>query len=203
MTAQFYLASKSPRRGELLQQLGLRFEILTADIAETPAAGEIAADYALRIAVEKARAVLPLVQRGLPVLGADTDVVLDGKIIGKPRGREDAISMLLALSAREHVVYSAVALMHGARIETALSVTHVSFGEITPAMANAYWDTGEPEGKAGAYAIQGQGARFVKEIRGSYSGVVGLPLYETCELLKKFGIVLFANPESPIPNPGT
>ncbi|HVT35977.1 MAG TPA: nucleoside triphosphate pyrophosphatase [Nevskiaceae bacterium] len=180
-----YLASQSPRRAELLMQLGLRFEIVPAEVVEQPRPGETPAQYALRIAQDKARAGATHARVALPVLGADTDVVLDGKVLGKPRDAAHAIDMLLALSGRMHEVYSAVALMLGERDETALSVTRVEFGDITRAQAQAYWDSGEPRGKAGAYAIQGLGARFVRRIEGSYSGVVGLPLYETMELLQR------------------
>jgi len=188
MTPQFYLASRSPRRQELLLQLGLHFETLPADIPEQPQPGEAAADYALRMARGKARAAQLRAPRPLPVLGADTDVVLDGRILGKPRDRDDALHMLAALADREHEVYSAVAVAWGERLESALSVTRVRFGPITPALAAAYWASGEPADKAGAYGIQGLGARFVREIQGSYSGVVGLPLYETVQLLAACGI---------------
>ncbi|MDM4770035.1 nucleoside triphosphate pyrophosphatase [Solimonas sp. SE-A11] len=184
----FYLASRSPRRQELLRQLDLDFEVLPADIAEEPGSAEAPADYALRMAREKALAAQALAPRPLPVLGADTDVVLDGRILGKPRDRAHALELLGALADREHEVYSAVALVQGDRIETRLSVTRVRFGTVTPAAAAAYWDSGEPADKAGGYGIQGLGAQFVREIQGSYSGVVGLPLYETVELLGAFGV---------------
>ena len=183
--ASFYLASRSPRRAQLLDQLGLRFEILASDFAEQFQPGQTAADHVLAMARGKAHAAGA---RSLPVLGADTEVVLDSQILGKPAGREEAIAMLLRLAAREHVVYSGVAVAHQDRCKTALSVTTVSFGEISAAQAAAYWDTGEPSDKAGGYAIQGVGAMFVKQIRGSYSGVMGLPLFETCELLRSFGV---------------
>lgn len=188
MSLPFYLASQSPRRRELLSQLGYQFEIVAADIPEIPAAHEMPRDYALRIALEKARAGARNASKPLPVLGADTDVVLDGRILGKPADEADAVRMLRALSGRSHEVYSAVAIVLGTQTETALSVTEVQFGEVSEAAARAYWATGEPQGKAGAYAIQGLGAQFVRAIRGSYSGVVGLPLHETCDLLRRFGI---------------
>lgn len=184
----FYLASRSPRRQELLKQLGLIFEVLPADIPEEPGPAEAPADYALRMAREKALAAQALAPRPLPVLGADTDVVLDGRILGKPRDRAHALELLAALADREHEVYSAVALVQGERVATRLSVTRVRFGTVTPAAAAAYWDSGEPADKAGGYGIQGLGAQFVREIQGSYSGVVGLPLYETVELLGEFGV---------------
>jgi septum formation protein len=183
---QIYLASRSPRRQELLRQVGVRFEVVPADVAEQPQPGQSAADYATAVALAKARAARA--PQALPVLGADTDVVVDGEILGKPRGRDEALAMLARLSGRSHEVYSGVAVVLGARAETALSVTRVTFGAITRAQAGAYWDSGEPADKAGAYAIQGRGACFVREIHGSYSGVVGLPLHETLELLGRFGV---------------
>lgn len=185
---QLLLASASPRRAELLRQLGVRHVVVPADIEERVAAGETAADYARRIALAKARAGLAADGSRLPVLGADTDVVLDGRVLGKPRDRDDAVAMLQALSDRTHEVYSAVAVIDAQTERLALSVTRVMFGPISAAAADAYWRSGEPLGKAGAYAIQGLGARFVRRIEGSYSGVVGLPLYETCALLEQFGI---------------
>lgn len=188
MEPQLLLASQSPRRAELLRQIGVRFVVAPADIVEQAHAGETAADYAQRIALEKARAGWQRSSQSLPVLGADTDVVLDGRILGKPKDRDDALTMLAALSDREHQVYSAVAMVHAQREAVVLSVTRVVFAAITPAQAAAYWHSGEPADKAGAYGIQGLGAQFVREIQGSYSGVVGLPLYETCALLKTFDI---------------
>lgn len=180
---QLILASRSPRRAELLRQIGVHFEVQSAEVDERRLPGQSPADYAVATALAKACAV-----HGDVVLGADTDVVIDGEILGQPKDRDDACSMLARLSNREHEVYSAVAVVQGARRETALSVTRVHFGRISPEAADAYWASGEPGGKAGAYAIQGGAARWVREIHGSYSGVVGLPLFETCELLRKFGI---------------
>jgi septum formation protein len=187
-SAQMCLASRSPRRAELLRLLGVRFDVRPADLEEVPAAGQSPADYSLATALAKARAVARCAPER-PVLGADTDVVLDGQILGKPRCRADALAMLARLSGRVHEVYSAVAVVSGARQASALSVTRVHFGPIRHEDAAAYWDSGEPADKAGAYAIQGYAARWVKSIEGSYSGVVGLPLYETAELLERFGIV--------------
>ena len=186
MTPHLYLASRSPRRQELLRQVGLRFEAIAAHVEERREPGQTPADYAVAMALAKARAVRP--PAPLPVLGADTDVVIDDEILGKPAGRDEALAMLERLSDRTHEVFSAVAVVQDGRAETALSVTRVRFGPVTPAQAEAYWDTGEPADKAGAYGIQGAGAQFVREIQGSYSGVVGLPLYETLELLKRFGV---------------
>ena len=186
MSVQVYLASRSPRRQELLRQVGVRFEVVPADVAERRDPGQAPADYALAMALAKARGARA--PQPLPVLGADTDVVVDGEILGKPRNRDQALAMLARLAGRTHEVYSGVAVVHGGRAETALSVTRVSFGPVSPQQAQAYWDTGEPADKAGAYGIQGGGAQFVREIHGSYSGVVGLPLYETLELLRRFGV---------------
>lgn len=195
MAPQIYLASRSPRRQELLRQVGVRFELATAGVDERRKPGQSPTDYAIEMALAKARAAAQGAPRDLPVLGADTDVVIDDEILGKPRDRADALAMLARLSGRAHEVYSSVAVVQGGRAETALSVTRVAFGPITPERAAAYWDSGEPADKAGAYAIQGFGAQFVKHIEGSYSGVMGLPLYETCALLQKFGVPLLA------PNP--
>ena len=192
MAPQLYLASRSPRRQELLRQLGVRFEVVSGDVPEAPQPGRSAAEHAVALALAKAKAGAAKARGTTPVLGADTDVVIDGEILGKPAGRADALRMLARLANRTHEVYSGVAVVQGARAETALSVSRVTFGEITPADAAAYWDSGEPADKAGAYAIQGLGARFVKNLEGSYSGVVGLPLYETCDLLQRFGIEVFS-----------
>ena len=186
MSVQVYLASRSPRRQELLRQVGVRFELAAADVDERRKPGQSPSEYALEMALAKARAAAA--PRPLPVLGADTDVVVDGEILGKPRDRADALAMLARLSGRAHEVYSSVAVVQDGRAESALSVTRVSFDSITPERAGAYWDSGEPADKAGAYAIQGLGAQFVKEIHGSYSGVMGLPLFETLALLERFGI---------------
>jgi septum formation protein len=168
--------------------MGYRFETLQADVEEQPRPAETPDRYALRIARAKALAGLQLAPAGELVLSADTDVVLDGAILGKPLDVDDALRMLRALSDRTHQVFSAVAVARGDRVETALVVTEVTFGPIDEADAQAYCRSGESMGKAGGYAIQGVGAGFVKEIRGSYSGVVGLPLFETRVLLRAFGV---------------
>jgi septum formation protein len=188
MNPRFFLASRSPRRLELLRQLGLSFEIRPADVPEVRRPGQSPGVYAQAIALAKARAV-SAADPALPVLGADTDVVLDGDILGKPADRAQALAMLSRLSARTHEVFSGVAMVQGDREEVVLSVTRVTFGEVSPEAAAAYWDTGEPADKAGAYAIQGYGAAFIKEISGSYSGVVGLPLFETLRLLARFDVL--------------
>lgn len=190
MHPQLYLASRSPRRQELLRQVGLRFDVVPTDVEERRLPTQSPADYALATALAKARAARP--PQPLPVLAADTDVVIDGEILGKPADRAQALDMLRRLAGRTHEVYSGVAVVQGGLAETALSVTAVSFGAIGATAAAAYWDTGEPADKAGAYAIQGLGAQFVREIRGSYSGVVGLPLYDTMRLLAGFGVFSLA-----------
>lgn len=181
-----HLASQSPRRRELLAQIGIRHDVIDVEVDETPRAGEAPAEYVLRLALAKARAGHRL-RPDRPVLGADTAVVQDDRILGKPLDRQDAAAMLAQLSGREHRVLTAVALV-GDREETRLSVSHVRFRPIDAAEAAAYWETGEPADKAGGYAVQGLGALFVESIGGSYSGVMGLPLFETGELLRRAGI---------------
>jgi septum formation protein len=181
---QFVLASRSPRRVAFLAEAGYRFIVAPADVPEVPAAGEPPADYALRVARSKALALAG----GLPVLGADTDVVLDGRILGKPADAAEAQTMLSALAGRSHQVVSAVVLAHADRVQSVVTVTDIDFAPLSAAEIAAYVASGEPFGKAGAYAIQGRAARFVRAIRGSYTGVVGLPLAETCALLATFDI---------------
>lgn len=172
----------------MLRALGYRFDCLPADVDETPLAAESPTAFAQRMALSKARAAVQRAPLPLPVIGADTDVSVDGRILGKPADQRDALAMLAALSGRAHQACSAVAILNGIEVLQALTVTDVQFGEVAPADALAYWNSGEPADKAGAYAIQGGAARWVREIRGSYTGVVGLPLYETCELLTRLGI---------------
>ncbi|AKT32270.1 nucleoside triphosphate pyrophosphatase [Pseudomonas syringae pv. actinidiae] len=185
-----YLASGSPRRRELLTQIGVPFTALSAQIDETPFDAETPAAYVERLALGKAQAglaVLPVDQQAC-VLGADTAVVLDGRILGKPVDQADALAMLAALSGREHEVLTAVALTDRQRSETCVVNSRVRFRSIQPHEAHAYWTSGEPADKAGGYAIQGLAAIFVAGLHGSYSAVVGLPLCETAELLSRFGI---------------
>lgn len=181
------LASRSPRRAELLDQVGLRYRRTIVDVDETRRTGEEPAEFARRLALAKARAGW-CARADAPVLGADTAVVLDDEIFGKPRDRGQALSMLARLSGRAHRVYSGVAVVAGAGESAAVSVSTVHFRRIDKTEAEAYWETGEPVDKAGAYAIQGRGAVFVERLEGSYSGVMGLPLYETAGLLRRFGI---------------
>ncbi len=181
------LASASPRRADLLRQLGLSFRVQIANIDETPIGKESGADYVQRLALEKAQTTYRSIGVG-PVLGSDTAVVLNGDIFGKPKDYQDFTKMMGLLSGREHQVLSAIAMIDDTKTETALSVTRVSFRELKQDEIRNYWQTGEPEGKAGGYAIQGVAAGFIKEITGSYSAVKGLPLYETSELLRKFDL---------------
>ena len=183
-----YLASSSPRRQELLRQIGVAFEQLRVDVDERVQAGESPRDYVTRLAREKAAAGLAVRAGELPVLGADTTVVLNGRILGKPADREQGLAMLEALSAHTHQVLSGVCLADGERAEVAVSASEVRFRELTRAEIERYWGGGEPVDKAGAYAIQGRGAEFVAHLSGSYSGVMGLPLFETAALLRAFGI---------------
>ncbi|MBO3275071.1 Maf family protein [Pseudomonas schmalbachii] len=188
--SQLYLASSSPRRRELLAQIGLPFNSVPANIDETPLSGELPVAYVERLARDKALAGLAmLAQRAdVCVLGADTTVILDGRILGKPVDRDDSLAMLRALSGREHEVLTAVAVADRNRCEARVVGSRVFFREISEAEAEAYWATGEPLDKAGGYAIQGLAAVFVSRVEGSYSAVVGLPLCETAELLADFSI---------------
>jgi septum formation protein len=189
-----YLASRSPRRRALLDQIGVVHEPLPVDVDETPRPEESAADFVVRLAREKAQAARSqLGSTGLrPILAADTVVVAGEEILGKPRDREAGLVMLARLSGRTHEVLTGVALLAPGIEKTQLSASRVRFRTLTAAEAAAYWDTGEPLDKAGAYAIQGLGALFVAELTGSYSGVMGLPLLETAALLSEAGIHLLA-----------
>lgn len=182
------LASTSPRRRELLQQIGVSFEAVSAAVDETPSPRESPEDYVRRVAAEKSLAGQQLSGGSLPVLGADTEVVLDGEVFGKPQHFEQARAMLTRLSGRVHCVLSAVSLRRGDRHWQAISASSVRFRDLSGDEIEAYWASGEPRDKAGAYAIQGHGALFVRHLEGSFSGVMGLPLYETGLLLKEIGI---------------
>lgn len=188
--ATLYLASGSPRRRELLAQIGVPHVTLIASIDETALPGEAASAYVERLAREKALAGLASLEQpdGACVLGADTAVVLDGHILGKPAGRAEALATLALLSGREHEVLTAIALADASRCEARVVSSRVRFRAIPPAEREAYWASGEPADKAGSYAIQGLGAVFVSHVQGSYSAVVGLPLLETAEMLAGFGI---------------
>jgi septum formation protein len=192
-----YLASRSPRRRELLSQVGVRYHLLLfrsrpdspPDVDESILPNEQPDTYVERVARAKAQAGWRLLRlRNLPfapVLAADTTVALDGQILGKPADRKQAAEMLAALSGRRHDVFTAVALMRDERIDSAVSRSEVQFKQLRPEEIAQYIATGECDDKAGAYAIQGRAARFIMELRGSYSGVMGLPLFETGQLLDK------------------
>lgn len=185
-----YLASQSPRRRDLLGQLGATFAVLDVDVPEQRTADELPQDYVHRVARDKARAGLALLAAGdrdaAIVLGADTEVVLDGDVFGKPRDADDAAAMLRRLSGRTHQVISAVWLVGASREHGDVCVSQVRFTALDEAGIAAYVATGEPFGKAGAYAIQGRGAALIEHLQGSYSGVMGLPLFETARLLRGF-----------------
>jgi septum formation protein len=185
-----YLASGSPRRRELLTQIGVPFTAVSADIDETPLAHETPSAYVERLARGKAESGRRALRADVDgcVLGADTAVVLDGQILGKPLDQADAMTMLLSLSGREHEVLTAIAILDGQHCESRVVRSLVRFRSITEQEAAAYWASGEPRDKAGGYGIQGLGAVFVAGLEGSYSAVVGLPLCETAELLGHFGI---------------
>jgi septum formation protein len=196
----FYLASRSPRRRELLNQIGVDHQVLTQritiergyDVNEDPLPGEKPRDYVLRVCRAKVEnGWLRVVQRKLPlrgVLAADTTVCIGDEIIGTPADAAEAADFLTRLSGREHEVLTAIGFKFGERMETELSATTVRFRELARAEIERYVASGEPMDKAGGYAIQGRAGAFITEIRGSYSGVMGLPLYETAQLLKRFGI---------------
>ena len=188
------LASASPRRAEILQQLGVSFSVIPAEIDESPKIKETPSVYVRRLALYKAEAVSAARRPSVPVLAADTTVVVDDLILGKPLAIEQAREMLSRLSARWHEVHSGLAIMHGG--VTVIGVrTRVKFRVIEGAEVDRYWDTGEPQDKAGAYAIQGLGGAFVERIDGSYSNVVGLPMAETISLLDKYKVEHLLRPK--------
>lgn len=187
MDAQIILASSSPRRRELLSQLSVNHLVKPVDIDETPWENENPLDYVQRMAAEKSAACLEQHGIGLPILAADTSVVMDDHIMGKPKDREDAVRMLSLLSGTTHQVYSAISF-RGKEHWQAVNVTDVRFRHISADEMARYWKTGEPCDKAGSYAIQGLASIFIESINGSFSGVMGLPLFETAELLGKQGI---------------
>jgi len=184
-----YLASGSPRRRQLLEQIGVPFQVLSVTVDESLGRGEEPVAYVSRLAVAKAGAGREAAgATARPVLAADTAVVIGGEILGKPAGRDDAVRMLRLLSGRTHEVLTSIALAANGRTSSCVSRSEVTFREITSAEAGAYWDTGEPRDKAGGYAIQGLGAVFIAQLRGSFSGVMGLPLFETAGLLQAAGV---------------
>jgi septum formation protein len=189
------LASASPRRAELLDQIGVAHVVRPADIDETPLPGEHPEAYVRRVTAAKAEAVWA-VEATRPVLAADTAVVLGEELFGKPADLNDAVRMLMALSGRTHCVLTAVAVRSEAGLAMALSDSAVTMRVLTPAECARYWATGEPAGKAGAYAIQGLGAVFITGLEGSYSGVMGLPLAATASLLEAAGVRLWNTEET-------
>jgi septum formation protein len=189
---RIYLASRSPRRGELLEQIGVAFEVLPSDVDESVLVDESPEHYVLRLARAKA---LVCKQRmaaqglpALPVLAADTTVCIDGMILGKPEHDAEAADMLKRMSDRWHVVHTAIAVACGDHVESALSSTQVEMALLSDLEIAAYIASGEPRDKAGSYGIQGLAGSFIRRIEGSYSGVMGLPVYETVQLLRKFGV---------------
>ena len=199
MTPKLYLASSSPRRRELLTQLDLRFDVLHPNVDESVVGGESAEQYVIRLAVEKARAGWHMLPQPATdnrlVIGADTCIVMADELIGKPIDKSHYEQMMKQLSGSIHQVYSAVAIAGkyptsavDSEVKYRLSCSDVEFREISAQEREIYWQTGEPADKAGGYAIQGLAAVFVKNINGSYSGIVGLPLFETAELLREFGV---------------
>lgn len=200
---QFFLASNSPRRAQILQQLGFRFEVYCCEIDETPLTNEKASDYVLRMAIEKNKAArqrwqysklsqnAPHFISALPFLSADTAVILDNNILGKPQSETDAAKMLRALSGRTHQVITAVCLADEKQMKSAVQISQVMFKPLSEKEIQGYIATKEPMDKAGAYGIQQLGGAFVEHIEGSFSGVMGLPVFETVALLKAFGVELF------------
>ena len=190
---KLHLASTSPRRQEILAALGLTFSSAGVGLDERRFDGETAQDMVLRLAQAKAAAAT--VDEPTIVIAADTAVVLGGEVYGKPVDRKDCLAMLQDLSGRTHQVLTGVAVRSPQGVQTVLSTTEVQFREISPDEALAYWQSGEPRDKAGAYAIQGKGGVFVMAISGSYSGVVGLPVFETAELLRDAGLNILRVPD--------
>ncbi|MBM4219138.1 MAG: septum formation inhibitor Maf [Gammaproteobacteria bacterium] len=184
------LASASERRSRLLAQIGVRHRILATEIDESPRGGEAPGDYVARLATGKARAAVEAERGrpGCPVLAADTTVVLDRSTFGKPADEAECVATLTKLAGRRHEVLTAIALWHDGRLDEARSTSYVTFRAIDAAECRRYWATGEPAGKAGAYAIQGLGAVFVQCLEGSFSNVMGLPLFETSTLLDAAGV---------------
>ncbi len=184
------LASSSPRRRELLNQVGMAYQVIVADIDESIRPGEDVGEYVCRMAREKALEVHQRDGVTVAVLGADTAVVVNGRVLGKPVDREDAIRMLESLSGRTHEVWSAVALVSpGGGLRQRLNITRVTFSELDRAWIESYCDSGEPMDKAGAYGVQGIAAQKISHMEGSYSGVMGLPLHETAEILQAAGVL--------------
>jgi septum formation protein len=192
MTAQIILASTSPRRRELLAQIGVRYQVYSVSIDESPLINESPLHYVQRIAENKSAAALEQLTPPLPILSADTAVVLNNTIMGKPKNYADAYSMLQQLSGQTHQVYSAISL-RGKQNHSLVNISEVQFKTLMDSEIMAYCQTNEPWDKAGSYAIQGLAALFIKQIRGSFSAVMGLPLFETAQLLQREGIELLSD----------
>lgn len=194
-SCNLFLASKSPRRRELLDQIGVKYSLLDVDVPECLSPGELPHDYVLRLAQSKALAGVAALDGGVdhsvPVMGADTIVVCRGNILEKPGNEVEGVAMLMTLSGAEHSVVTAICLATPQGSKALLSETRVLFRNIDQEEARRYWLTGEPKDKAGGYGIQGYGAVFVEKIEGSYSNVVGLPLFETQNLLKEFSVPIW------------
>ncbi|MFZ2168547.1 MAG: Maf family protein [Methylococcaceae bacterium] len=190
MSVQIILASSSPRRKELLDQIRVNYEIYPVDLDEAPLPNETPLNYVQRLAAEKSAICVSRLATDIPVLAADTAVILGDVILGKPKNEAHALAMLTQLSGKTHQVYSAISL-RGREHSQAISITDVTFRRLTKKEILDYLHSGEPLDKAGSYAIQGMGGIFVKSIQGSFSGVVGLPLFETAQLLSRQGIELF------------
>jgi septum formation protein len=197
MKPMLVLASQSPRRKELLSQLGYQFKTVSADIDESIIGNELPRDYVLRLAIEKAKVVAKDQAADCVVLGSDTSVIFKEHILGKPDNIEACCQQLLMLSNNTHQVLTAIAAVKNNQISSAIISTDVTFKALTVEEIQRYWHTGEPQDKAGAYGIQGIGGQFVTQIKGSYSAVVGLPLYETAKLLAELGL------PTPIQDPAT
>mgnify|MGYP000297045218 CR=1 FL=1 len=188
MKPMLILASQSPRRKELLSQLGYQFETISADIDESILSNESPHDYVIRLAIEKAKVVAENQTADCVVLGSDTSVIYDNQILGKPANMEECCQHLLMLSNNTHQVLTAIAAIRNQQIYSAIISTDVTFKSLSTEEIKRYWQTDEPQDKAGSYGIQGIGGQFVKQINGSYSAVVGLPLYETAQLLAKLDL---------------
>lgn len=199
MSFDLYLASQSPRRKELLESMGLQLKCCPADIDETASAGESPQNYVQRLALEKAKTAYANISKpvkNIPCLGADTIVACNGELFGKPKNKQDAQRMWHAMSASQHQVLTAIAVVcevlnegsNELREQTALSLNQVSFKKVTDDEMDIYWQSGEPQDKAGAYGIQGRASAWIESIQGSYTGIMGLPLYETNEALKHYGL---------------
>ncbi|WP_440876234.1 Maf family protein [Thalassotalea sp. PLHSN55] len=187
MNHTLILASKSPRRQQLLAQLGYQFSAHAADIDESVILGESPEQYVSRLAVAKAQVIAQQFPNAV-VLGSDTSVVIDGEILGKPSSEQDCFTMLKKLSGRKHQVLTSIAIVQNEKVKSDVVCTEVFFKDLSDSEISRYWQSGEPQDKAGSYGIQGIGAQFVKKIQGCYFSVVGLPLYQSAQMLAEFGL---------------